>query len=465
MTSRWGAPDPGRVMRWYPRAWRHRHSAVLLGTLEEQAETRGGPVLTRADARSMRVHGLAERLSPGVGAGLALAGAVALLFGIVGLVVGMAGAGPLSAVPAVLFVGVGPALLSLSVASLARDVGVTTAAGTVLALVASLVAWVLAALASFSWSSGFRQADLGIERTSFAAASPVFFVGAIVSGAVALAPAFAGVLRGVRGSSTRWTLALVCSVPSAVVIGLFTLAPGSALLPALGLLVAWGLRLRVREGVPDDARTMWIESVATQTDRVGVALDRPRRRLLVALAVVTAVLGAPFSLYAVLGGSDGQGLSWLPAAWEQLPPMNAGLAGGALASLPLVAAGGLAASRRWGRSGGVAGLLVSVAVVMNAVGAAMGPSGDTQTYGVFVAAVLVGIAVLLPAARWVPGPPVGRWAVIVVVGVAAGWSAGVLALSLFPLLAPVVAVVFAVVAARQPLIPRGAAGAHQPRAA
>ena len=434
--------------------------------LAEQAEVGGRPVLSRSEARAMRVHGLAERLSPGAGAVLALVGAVALFAGVVGLVVGMPD-GPLASLPVVLFVGVGPALLSLSAAALARDVGVTTAAATVVAAVASLLAWLLAVFASLSWGSGFRQADLGVERTDFAAAFPVFFLGSLVMGLTALTPVIAGVLRGVRHPVARWSLTLMVSVPGVLVIGLLTLGPGSALLPALGLLVAWGLRRRVPVDGPDRAYIPMARSDAgTPAHHVGnPAHTRTRRRLVVGLALTTAVLGAPFSLYAVLGGSVPPDLPWLPAGLTQLPPMNIGLAGGAVSSLPLVGAAGLVATGRWGSRGAAAGLLICLAVLVSAVSAAMGPSGETQTYLLFLAGLLVGVAAVLPAAGWVRGPPALRWSVIAVAAALAGGAVGIMALAVFPLVAPVVAVLFGVLIARGPRMNAGAEGEPQPQAA
>lgn len=470
------APDPRRLLRWYPRAWRERHGAVLLGTLEEHAEVRGRPVLTRADAWSVRVHGVAERLSPGAGAGLALVGAAVLLLGIVGGIAGAGGAGVVLAwLAAVAVAGVGPALLSLSAAAWLRDRGVTTAPGTVLAAAASLLTWLLATLASFSWSSSFDQADLDLEPTGLAVAFPALFLGALLTGAVALYPVIAGVFRSVRSTAARRVLAAGGAVIGAVLVGVLMLAPGSALLAALGLLTMWGLRWRTRDADtagtrpstrpgtrastrpstrastsscarPAGSERPWSRPVPRGERRV----DPARRGRLVAVAVLTVLLSAPFSLYALLGGSGPPGLTWSPGAWSQLPPMNVGLTGGALASLPLLAAAGPPAVRRWGHRGGAAVLLACVAVVMRAVSAAMGPTGETGTYVLFAAAVLVGIAAVLLVADKVPGPAALRWAVVVVAGAVAGWAVGLPVLAVFPLLVPVAALVLAVLLARRP---------------
>ncbi len=66
-----------RLLRWYPKAWRDRNGAVVLGTMLDEAEARGQE---RPDARlcvSAAVHGLAERLTPTLAivlSGIALVG-------------------------------------------------------------------------------------------------------------------------------------------------------------------------------------------------------------------------------------------------------------------------------------------------------------------------------------------------------------------------------------------------------
>ena len=116
---------------------------------------------------------------------------------------------------------------------------------------------------------------------------------------------------------------------------------------------------------------------------------------------------------------------------------------------------GLVAAGRWGRRGTAAAFLVGLAVLMSAVSAAMGPSGETQTNLLFLAGLLVGVAVVLPVTRWVPGPPVLRWSVVAVAAALAGGAVGVMALALFPLVAPLVAAVLAVLVARVPSVRTG----------
>ena len=72
------SPLEGRLralLRWYPRSWRQRHGDVMLATLLDDAEARGRETPTRADAWSIRAHGLAERATPRAAAAVAAVGA------------------------------------------------------------------------------------------------------------------------------------------------------------------------------------------------------------------------------------------------------------------------------------------------------------------------------------------------------------------------------------------------------
>ncbi|WP_181059737.1 hypothetical protein [Pseudoclavibacter sp. AY1H1] len=53
----------GKLLRWYPRAWREENGEVFLGMLEDDAAARGAMRPGVAEAWSIRVHGLAERAS------------------------------------------------------------------------------------------------------------------------------------------------------------------------------------------------------------------------------------------------------------------------------------------------------------------------------------------------------------------------------------------------------------------
>lgn len=51
-----------RLLRWYPRRWRRANEEVVLGTLLDNADAHGGEGPTKAEARSLRLDGLAHRL-------------------------------------------------------------------------------------------------------------------------------------------------------------------------------------------------------------------------------------------------------------------------------------------------------------------------------------------------------------------------------------------------------------------
>lgn len=52
------------ALRWYPRRWRARHQAALLGILLDQAEAEGRTHMSTADRSNLTRHGLAHRLGP-----------------------------------------------------------------------------------------------------------------------------------------------------------------------------------------------------------------------------------------------------------------------------------------------------------------------------------------------------------------------------------------------------------------
>ncbi len=72
------------LLRWYPRSWRERHGEVMLATLLDDAEARGLDEPTRADAWSIRVHGVAAHATATTAAILA-ALALAVLVTLVAL--------------------------------------------------------------------------------------------------------------------------------------------------------------------------------------------------------------------------------------------------------------------------------------------------------------------------------------------------------------------------------------------
>jgi hypothetical protein len=50
-----------RLLRWYPRVWRHRNEEVVLGTLLESAQARGQTRLSAEDRRAIQLAGLRRR--------------------------------------------------------------------------------------------------------------------------------------------------------------------------------------------------------------------------------------------------------------------------------------------------------------------------------------------------------------------------------------------------------------------
>ena len=69
----------GRLLRWYPRQWRARNEAVVLGMLLDQAHDTGRMTPSVADRASLIVGGLRERLKHLEPAVVALTGSIAFL--------------------------------------------------------------------------------------------------------------------------------------------------------------------------------------------------------------------------------------------------------------------------------------------------------------------------------------------------------------------------------------------------
>lgn len=245
--------DPQRLLRWYPRGWRARHGQVLLGLLEEQAQDTGRG-LSRADAWSLRTHGAAQRLSPGAGVLLALAGAVAAAAGLTVLAVSLADpaatVGAAEVVWTVLLTGVATSLVSLAAVALVRDSLPITAPGAVLAAAAATAAWAAATAASLSWSVGFDQADADVSLSGFAVAFPSLLVAGVGLGTVALTPVTVVLLRGISSTPGRWLFAVAGALLGSVVLGSGALAPGASLLAAVGVLVGCALRRSSRRLAP-----------------------------------------------------------------------------------------------------------------------------------------------------------------------------------------------------------------------
>ena len=442
-------PEP--LLRWYPRSWREEHGAVLLGVWQEVLQARGGSGLSRAEARSMRVHGLAERLSLPVAVGLAAAGLVCTALGLAGLFglaqVPGASAERVSIVPALAQVssaGLGPALVSSSALALLRRSGVVGAAGTVTAAACSLLAWGLAAVSALSWSVGFDRADAGEPPSAFSAAFPVFFSAAVAVGAAAATPVWNGLLRRVRDRRLRWPVAAACAVPTALVLGLSAVNPGLWPVAAVVLLVVAHRLGDRRSNVPTGRSARPLPAAPVREPRAAPvassagapAAPLPLRRRAGALGALTAVLGVPCTAQALLGDPLGPSFG----GFAGLPAMNAGMAAGSLAAIPLVVAVGLLATRRRGRPLAVPTVALVGALVLVCLGQARGPDGSSTP--VVAASLLAALAVVLPFAGRLPGGRLGRWALTAVISAVAGWTLTLPLVVLLPLLAPLLAVAF-----------------------
>ncbi|GAB7192578.1 hypothetical protein NUM3379_32870 [Kineococcus sp. NUM-3379] len=388
----------------------------------------------------MRVHALAERLTPSAAVRLAVAGLGCCVLGLTGWLAfpgssgGQVRSGWELVVPA-LSVWLGPALVSVGAVALLRDGGVLGAAGSVGAAASSVVAWGTALLSAASWGAGFDEADAGLPLSPFSAAFPAFLLAALAAGTLAAAPVWNGLLRRSGHRRGRRLLAALCAVPTAAALGVGALNPATAPAAAVGLVVV--ARLRAARRIPRRAAATPAADPGPGARRA-VAPARLRRTV-VRLSALSAALGFPCAAYAVLGET------WAPSPGgvTSLPAMNAGLAAGALAALPLVLAAGLLAASRWGRRAAASAAAVAAALVVVCAAQLQGPAGPFGT--LLAASFLVGVVAVVPLASRLPGGRAGRGGVAALVAVAASWAALPLPV-VFPLVAPFCAVVLALAA-------------------
>lgn len=140
----------------------------------------------------------------------------------------------------VLPTGVAPALLSLGVVVLLRDVGVLDSRAARTAAVAATAAWALGTTAALSWAVGFDEGDQGLPRTPFSEAFVPLLVASLVVGAVALWPVAVRIVARGDAPARRVPTALLAAVASvALAVGAFM--PMTMSTVAFVLLVACAL--------------------------------------------------------------------------------------------------------------------------------------------------------------------------------------------------------------------------------
>jgi len=239
--------DLERLLRWYPRRWRQEHGPALVGMyLDAEAESADGDGrLNATDAAAIRTAGLFERTRFALPIGAAILGTVVLA---AGYALSLATS---SLIGAVLWFGVGPVILCLSLWSLlaARAGGWTWR--TVVSIVVSAEA--VTSVGAVLWIAVLRD-NVDGARPSLNSMWSLGLIYAILVGvtvAISASPSF--VRYGMRGD---WglTLGFVIGLVGAVPIGLGLLTGVTAIL-AGGVLTWFTIRAARRSrrtllGVP-----------------------------------------------------------------------------------------------------------------------------------------------------------------------------------------------------------------------
>jgi hypothetical protein len=419
-----------RLLRWYPASWRQENEDVMLGTLEDAADSSGRSDITPGEAWSIRLHGLGERMSVGFAFKLAIAALILLTAAAVVLLT-VQPPGPWAWI---VTIGIAPILLSLSAAAVLRHAGVLTPPTAVGVAAGACLAWSLALLAFASWSVGFDEADAGLPRTLFGELFLPLFAASCLLGTVAMAPVWVPLLRPVRRAWARWSAAVGISALCVVPIGLTSVTPVTGLVVAIGLAI---IAQRMRLGVGGTRRPTGVSAPPP------AAVQRGRHGRLAWFSGASAVLGLLCMAFA-LGGSV-----WLADLIDGTRAMNVGLAAGALAAIPLVLGAGISLAQRLGwRVWLPASALIAALVVVSA-GQFAGAGHPMQWPLMLTAAGCLGIGAALVLSRWLPGSRVVRSILTLAAGAAAAATIGVGLVVILPFITPFAAVAVAILALRQ----------------
>lgn len=330
---------------------------------------------------------------------------------------------------------VAPALASVALAALLRELRVLSGAAAVAASIMGVAAWALAAGAAAAWSLGFDEADAGEPATIASRMAVPLALAALIFGTTALARIWAAVLGPGRSGRPRWAAAASLSLPCAAAVGAFAIAPSGGIVAALAVLLA-ALRGRSRR------------MAVTRFEQAPVAPPAPRRaaassrRWAIALTLL-AIVGIACLAFAMAGAA-------LPATgMDATEAMNAGLAAGSLIAVVIVACAVQLASPRWRGRLLVPALLVVVGLGAGAASQVLGADSSLQWAVLLLAALPVGAAAGFVSLPHLPGTRAARVAAAVGVGAAAAVVAGVPVVITAPFWAPLIAVVAVVLVARQ----------------
>lgn len=432
------------LLRWYPRAWRERNEAVVLGTMLDDAAARGIENPDGSLRRTAIIEGLGARLGRRVAI---VAASVAVAIAVMGIPLMFLGVG---AVWLVLGFGIGPLLILIAIVCTLRTRGMVSAAEALTGIALIIPTTVLSTLAALSWSVGFDEADAGITRGWFGQALVWFAAAAWLATTAWGAVVLGGTFRS-GGMRTAWAR-LAGGVGAAIAYPFLTV---SLLSPATGALCA--------------IATLGVVVLATRTPAAPVAAPltapeaspdvpqmparrRPANPAVLLCAVASAVLGIGAILFALTGSG------WPGSTWDGTEAMRFGIVAGFVAALPYCATIGLTRSTHhrplhaWGPASLVAAAFVIVAVE-NVVG---GGDGNGIVWALMIAGLPLGGAVtwILATGRWATRP------VQTTLAIMCGAAVMVCAVSIqmLPFLLPIAALVLAISEARR-------VNAHPPRPA
>lgn len=415
-----------RLLRWYPAEWQRTNAAVVLDTLEENAERLGRSRPTVGEAWSLRAHGSAERASPAV---ITIVAALGLLLNIGPVIALLSGAvtdHPWLTVLRITAQFVGAFLISTAAGALLLRSGRINAESALAALALSAAAWPLGAVAFTAWGIGFDQADSGAPQSWFSDAFLIFAGSAWFLASCALFLLAHGLLRSVRPKTLRIILSTLVAVPAALAIGLSSVTPTGTVLGAGMVLVVASFRLGTRR-------------TTTKGDTYRrPALHQRQRTRIATVAAVAAVLGLGCAAFALTGSM------WLPAIGDATDAMRVGLLGGAVLAIVTVFAGAEVLINRRGR--------VALGPVVAAIGALLCVAFSyslsiDNALGwplVLLAAVFTGVTGGLLIAPALPSPPLLRASLVTAISITLAASLGPFVITAISFIAPFLAAILAI---------------------
>jgi hypothetical protein len=401
-----------RLLRWYPRSWREENSRIVLDSLEQHASDQGIVRPSIPEAWSLRAHGLGERATPGWAAGFAGAALIAFL-GATALFLSDAGMLPGAGVVRLLLaVFIGPFAFAIAAVVLLYQAGRLSAPAALCTAAGALPACGFAALTAASWAVGFEEADAGAGRSWFGSSTLVFLIVAWSAGTTTLVPPVSSMLGKRRSLPLRLVQSSVLAAPVALILGALTLT--APMLGTLGAAVLLVVALRFGSSAKRPAAMHQTVRAAAQPSPPTRApfLNRWRGAAAYAAALVTLLVGLGCAVFALTGSN------WAPMIIDSTRAMNLGLAGGALAAIPVSLAAGMVLTPRFGSVMRWSALLCCVSLIVVAIAQLLGAGHPTQWPLILTAATLMGFALALPFERLVPGARPLRISVTAVLGLA-----------------------------------------------